>query len=834
MKLREFIQGGWKAAVSALGRKNARFADLLATSRDATFRLMYQRFREILAFNDTTLGLIADIEDRLSQRKPFSFEALEPRVRQTAMDVFVMVKNLNQLAGERHAGLYGVLRNLNEQLEIEMSAGGLQVVGPAVLPLAALRSADAPLAGTKMATLGEVANGCRLRAPTGFAITTATTSHLLSQGGLWERCERLGTFLEQEDPMALAEACGQVWEAIMATALPAELESAIREAFAEHFPDPMARVAVPSSAVGEDSAISSHAGLYTTELDVDAAQLIHAYKNVVASAFSPTAIAYRYERGLSVRESLMAVGCVEMVNPRCAGILFTRPPDDPEADAVLISLTRGLAADLAAGQANAEVLMVIPGREDRVSSRLLSPAESAGLVRAARSLEAHFGSPQDVEWAIDQHGRLVILQSRPIVAFVAREEKDAGVMGGRPPLTGGGFTACPGIGSGPVVLIRDDRDLPTFPEGGVLVARHSSPTFARVMRRCAAIITDVGSPIGHMASLAREFDVPAIVGLDEASRSLTPGQVVTVDAGACRVYDGVLPAPFRRERSRASPADSPALAKLQRLGRLITPLSLTDPTGPEFTPEGCRSLHDITRFVHEKAYEVMFHYGDLASEDRHYSWRLEAHLPIVIRVFDVGGGIAEGNAGSDRVELSQVSSAPLQALLEGMLEPRIRWDLPRPVSVRGFLSVLGESMAGLPAEARQVGRLSYAIASDRYLNFSTKAGYHFQTIDTYCGQSQNKNYIHFRFHGGAADVERRQRRIRCLSTVLAALDFRIHTRGDLLTARLDKYPRDDIRARLVDLGRLTLCARQLDMLMDTDASTEQFAQAFLKGEWERF
>ena len=143
-------------------------------------------------------------------------------------------------------------------------------------------------------------------------------------------------------------------------------------------------------------------------------------------------------------------------------------------------------------------------------------------------------------------------------------------------------------------------------------------------------------------------------------------------------------------------------------------------------------------------------------------------------------------------------------------------------------------MAGLPAEARQVGRLSYAIASDRYLNFSTKAGYHFQTIDTYCGQSQNKNYIHFRFHGGDADVERRQRRIRCLSTVLAALDFRIHTRGDLLTARLDKYPRDDIRARLVDLGRLTLCARQLDMLMDTDASPEQFAQAFLKGEWERF
>ena len=833
MKVRELIQTGWKAAASVLGRKGPRPGGS-TPSRDATFRLMYQRFREILVFNDTTLGLIADIEDRLSQRKPFSLEALEPRVRQAAMDVFVMVKNLNQLAEERHAGLYGVLRRLNAQLEIEMGAGGVESAGPAVLPLSALRSVDAPLAGTKMATLGEVANGCRLRTPSGFVITTAATSRFLSQEGLWERCERLGTFLEQENPMALAEACGQVRDAIMAAALPGELESAIREAFAQHFPGPVARVAVRSSAVGEDSAISSHAGLYTTELDVDAAQLIQAYRGVVASAFSPTAVAYRCERGLSARESLMAVGCVEMIMARCAGILFTRPPDDPEADAVLISATQGLAADLAAGQANSEVSMVIPGREDRAASRLLTRMESAGLVHAARLLEAYFERPQDVEWAIDQHGQLVVLQSRPIVAYVAREEESEGVMGGHHPLMSGGFTACPGIGLGPVVLIRDDRDLLTFPEGGVLIARNSSPAFARVMGHCAAIVTDVGSPICHMASLAREFDVPTIVGLDGASRSLAPGRVITVDAATCRVYDGGPTAPLSPGRSRAPLPDSPGLARLRRMGRLVTPLTLTDPSGPEFTPAGCRSLHDITGFVHEKAYEVMFHYGDLASEDRHHSWRLDAPLPIAIRVFDVGGGIAEGKAGNDRLMVSQITSVPLAAFLEGMLEPRIRWDLPRPVSVRGFLSVLGESMAGLPAEVRQVGRLSYAIASDRYLNFSTKAGYHFQTVDTYCGQSQNKNYIHFRFHGGGADVERRQRRIRCLSTILAALDFRIQTRGDLLTARLDKYPRDAIRARLVDLGRLTLCARQLDMLMDTNASPEHFAQVFLKGEWERF
>jgi pyruvate,water dikinase len=176
----------------------------------------------------------------------------------------------------------------------------------------------------------------------------------------------------------------------------------------------------------------------------------------------------------------------------------------------------------------------------------------------------------------------------------------------------------------------------------------------------------------------------------------------------------------------------------------------------------------------------------------------------------------------------------MSCFLTGLLEPRIRWDLPRPLSVRGFLSVLGESMAGPPSEAIEIGRTSYAIISDRYMNFSTKAGYHFSTVDCYCGRSQNRNYVHFRFNGGGAVKERRQRRVRFLSLILESMEFRVDTRGDLLTARLDKCSAKEILPRLESLGRLTLCARQLDMLMDSEASPEAFAGAFLAGEWHRF
>jgi pyruvate,water dikinase len=181
-----------------------------------------------------------------------------------------------------------------------------------------------------------------------------------------------------------------------------------------------------------------------------------------------------------------------------------------------------------------------------------------------------------------------------------------------------------------------------------------------------------------------------------------------------------------------------------------------------------------------------------------------------------------------------VTSPPLTAFLGGMLDTRIVWNKPRPVSARGFLSVLGESMAGPPAEVLKVGGASFVVLSDRYLNFSTKAGYHFSTVDSYAGRAVSKNYVHFRFSGGGAAEDRRARRVRFLQNVLTHLDFQVQTRGDLLVARLEKYEQDFILQTLTQLGRLTMCARQLDMLMESDAAADHYAGAFVRGEMEKF
>jgi pyruvate,water dikinase len=367
----------------------------------------------------------------------------------------------------------------------------------------------------------------------------------------------------------------------------------------------------------------------------------------------------------------------------------------------------------------------------------------------------------------------------------------------------------------------------------VLVSRDSSPRFSPIMDRCAAIITEEGSPIGHMAILAREFQIPTIVGMRGALQHLQEGRQVTVDAKTRRVYDGILKVAGLRVNA-APLTNSPAVLKLKRIAQDITPLQLIDATSPQFTPENAKSLHDVIRFIHEKVFQVMFYFGDRALALDPSSVALEENLPFKVLIFDVGGGLSEGVGSSGRITLGDVISPPLKAFLEGLSDHRISWGEPRAISAGGFLSVLGENIAGLPAEELGVGRPSFAVVSDRYLNFSTKAGYHFNTVDTYCSQNLNKNYIHFRFEGGAADETRRERRCKFISIVLEALSFKVQCHGDVLVGRIEKRERDVIQQRLLELGRLTLCCRQLDMLMRSDSSPDFFAQAFLAGELERF
>jgi pyruvate,water dikinase len=458
------------------------------------------------------------------------------------------------------------------------------------------------------------------------------------------------------------------------------------------------------------------------------------------------------------------------------------------------------------------------------------------LVEYLRALETHYRCPQDVEWALDRSQRLFILQSRilRVANWGTQGKMPAAGTGGHRVILQGGRVAAPGIACGPVVHAETDQDLRAFPAGGVLVARQTSPKFVEVMTRAAAILTDIGSPTGHMASLSREYRVPTIVGAGCAT-AIPEGLEVTVDAAQGCVFEGrveeLVASGFRSPQRHV---DAPPLPLVERIVARIARLNLTDPSKNAFRAKNCQTYHDVARFCHEMAIWEMFNLNDYRNfAHTRMAFRLESDIPLGIYIIDLGGGLRPGNQGGF-VKSNQVLSIPMQALLKGMSTPGIRWAGAKPIDLKGFLSVWANTMYDSAKGERGLGDNSYAIVSSNYLNFGSRLGYHFTTLDSVCGDNLNDNYILFRFKGGAADLDRRVRRTRFVAEILAHYHFVVDQKDDLLHAWAKKLPRNTIEDLLAMVGRLIGCARQLDVVLDAEATLERCEEAFIRADYKFF
>jgi pyruvate,water dikinase len=596
-----------------------------------------------------------------------------------------------------------------------------------------------------------------------------------------------------------------------------------------------------------------------TVLDVTRRDLLSSYQKVVASLFSPEAIDYRQAHRIPHELTSMAVGVIQMVNARASGVVFSRDPSLPGSDDLLIYAVRGLGDVLVSDRGLPEVVTVdrrpphqirerkIPKRRSdtagsagiaptsasaRENTAVISDHEVLTLTRWTLQIENHFGSPQDIEWAIDRDGSMLILQARPM-RYAAQSVQVGPPEAGAQLLLDGGEIACPGVGIGPAVLLDETGDLDAFPEGGILVTPRPSPKFVRVMPKAAAIISNTGSTVGHMASLTRELAVPTLLGLGDATRKITAGQIITVDAEKGYVYAGAVDSLKKAAIRQRTPAEAelvgdghPASTLEEKVNALVAHLTLTDPRSSQFKPEMCTSLHDIARFVHEKCYEVMFRKGEGLGGMKDACFYLDVFLPIDLYIIDLGGGITSGWT-SRLVKPEQITSAPLNALLKGMLDPRLPQFGPRPMDLKGFFSIMARHAVNSPEGERTFREPSYVITSDRYMNYTARVGYHFSVVDTYCGATSTKNYVNLVFRGGAADIVRRVRRVKAMANILRELGFVVEPNGDSVSARLSKSTKEEISAKLEAIGRLFQFARQMDIAMVSNEAVSRFEQAFL-------
>jgi pyruvate,water dikinase len=162
---------------------------------------------------------------------------------------------------------------------------------------------------------------------------------------------------------------------------------------------------------------------------------------------------------------------------------------------------------------------------------VLTDPEILELAELGQRVEAHYGTPQDVEWAFDD-GATYLVQSRPITTLAppasAAAPSPAEPAAGPALVTG--LAASPGVATGRVRVLRTPSEGSALVEGEILVAPMTSPDWMPVIRRAGALVTDSGGVTCHAAIVTRELGVPCIVGATGATELLHDGMVVTVDA----------------------------------------------------------------------------------------------------------------------------------------------------------------------------------------------------------------------------------------------------------------------------------------------------------------
>ncbi len=852
------------------------------TSRDRTrareevariFRFKYASFKDLLASNSELLNIISDFEEKLRGQEVFGMSYIRSQATRAVFHTLRMVKSLDDLSGHHYPTLFGVVDHINLMITEELGKRKELPVSEWVLPYTEISKDMVDWVGGKNANLGELLNKADLPIPEGFAITTRAYTYFLDRNDLVDEIVRMRRDLDPQDPHAVNIVGQEIQRLIISAPVPAELEQSILAAYdgmvekirtASGNPALDVKVALRSSAIGEDSDLS-YAGQYVSVLNVLREKIVDTYKYVLASLYTPRAISYRLAKGLRDEDIAMSVACIEMVESVASGVMYSHNPSKPMADEMLITAVWGLgpyAVDgiitpdsyvvskdealtilenrcshkpvqlIALPEGGLKEVAVDIGKQD---SACLAPDQIRALATYALRLEEHYQYPQDVEWALDRYGRLMVLQTRPLHLedMAADGEKSFPRIEGYPVVVEGGAVVFPGVGFGPAFLVHSDEDLMNFPTGGVLVAKHSSPQFVLVMPKAQGIVTDAGSVTGHMASLAREFGVPTILDAKTASSTISPGSEITVDAYSGRVYAGKVTELLALQRTRESAMkDTPVYQTLRHVADWIVPLFLVDPRAADFAPQFCKTLHDVMRLVHEVSYREMFRISDLVSDrEGAGAFKLVARIPLDLHIIDLGGGLADVHGLSSRVTVDQVVSVPLKALLQGMLHEDLRPQGPRPVDLGGFFSVVREQMFAPNSLAERFGERTYAIVSDNYVNFSSRIGYHYSVLDAYCSETVNKNYITFSFKGGAADETRRNRRARAIAMIFEALDFSVEVRGDRVDARYYKYEAPLIEERLDVIGRLLQFTRQMDMLMQSEASVEAIAKSFLEGNY---
>jgi pyruvate, water dikinase len=419
-----------------------------------------------------------------------------------------------------------------------------ELVTACVVPLS--DATDAHCVGPKAANLAALAQA-GLPTPGGFAITANAYRRQIEHLGLGEVVRHYA----QADPPAQRRLAVEIRLKLYQEALAPELADAILAAWqAEKKP-----AAVRSSALIEDRADGNFAGQFESFLGINAqAEFITALRACWAALWTSTARRSMAQHGQHPAQTAMAVLVQPLVAARASGGGLSETADGQ----MLISATWGLGSTIAQGEIVPDRIVLSrqgfvrsneAGRKHHretcshaaegagtspqavpaalVRAPCLKAGEATTLGRLLRKAEHVLGMPVEIEWALDDEG-FKLLQARPL--HIERAQVPDEIWLKHPGLNGhpGGI----GWGSGRAVVVNCECELTRVAPGDILVTRVAGPALSHILPRVGGVVAELGGSTSHLASLARERGIPAVLGVLDATRRIPDGAQVAVDGVA--------------------------------------------------------------------------------------------------------------------------------------------------------------------------------------------------------------------------------------------------------------------------------------------------------------
>ena len=454
-----------------------------------------------------------------------------------------------------------------------------------------LGSDDTDRVGGKNASLGEMIKSLKnegIRVPDGFATTADAYWEFIRSNNLDEKIRGHLESLEKKE-QSLEQTGKAIRRLFHSATFPDKISKTLADAYealSHRYDTDEVDVAVRSSATAEDLPQASFAGQQETFLNITGKdELIDACRKCFASLFTDRAISYRTENGFDHMKVALSVGVQKMVrsDKDSAGVMFSIDTETGFRDLVVITGAWGLGENVVQGAVTPDEflvfkpllkdngLMPIIGKTlgakekkivyarggSRTTKNLETPRkerlqfvlddeEILKLARWAVTIEKHYQTPMDIEWAKDGNsGQLYIVQARPetvqsqkqadsLKAYRLKEKSERLVTG---------LSIGEAIAAAPVCKIRSADEIDQFKKDTILVTEMTDPDWVPIMKKAAGIVTDHGGRTCHAAIVSRELGIPAIVGTGNATEVLDDDDEITIscaEGDKGYVYRGIL------------------------------------------------------------------------------------------------------------------------------------------------------------------------------------------------------------------------------------------------------------------------------------------------------